>query len=198
MTVIVDEQPLAAEKLGLQTIGAVLDHLQGQGRLVVHLLIDGNAPDLNQLETIRKMPLSEHTLFVETSEAKKMAGEVLREMESLLEEAEQAKKLAVQLLQSNQPAKALEHLGWCFTIWHQAQDAVQKTAQLLGLSLESMEVEGTKLPQLIEEVTAPLRQVKSALESRDFVLLNDTLAYEMPHITQQWQTIINTVRSSIK
>src|SRR5687768_1685856 len=44
MSVIVDQQPLAAETLGLTTVGQVLAHLKRDNRLIVHVLIDGKEP----------------------------------------------------------------------------------------------------------------------------------------------------------
>ena len=54
MSVTVDQRPLPVEELGLNTVGEVLTHLQksGGGRLVVHVLIDGQEPDL-----VLEMPL---------------------------------------------------------------------------------------------------------------------------------------------
>jgi hypothetical protein len=197
MTVIVDEQPLAAEKLGLSTVGGVLEHLQKTKRLVVNLLVDGATPDLNRIDAVRQLLLSQHTLFIETVDPREMAKEVLQAVVERLPEAEKLKGETVELLQSNQMGKAMEKLGVCFNIWHQSQDAIQKTSQLLEISLESIQVDNTPLPELIERITAPLRQIKSALESRDFVLLGDILAYETPDTTQQWQSAIAAVRKAI-
>ena len=41
MSVIVDDQTIPAEQLGLTTLGQLLNHLQRDNRLVVHVLIDG-------------------------------------------------------------------------------------------------------------------------------------------------------------
>ena len=45
MSVTVDHRPLAAENLGLKTLGQVLAHLQKDNRLVVHVLIDDHVDD---------------------------------------------------------------------------------------------------------------------------------------------------------
>lgn len=68
MSVTVDHESLAAESLGLTTIGHVLSHLQRDNRLVINLLIDGQKPDLGRLGQIRAAPLDGHTLFIETAE----------------------------------------------------------------------------------------------------------------------------------
>ena len=61
MPVTVDSEPLAADALGLQTVGQVLNHLQRRERLVVHILIDGQEPDLDRMSTVRQKRLDPHT-----------------------------------------------------------------------------------------------------------------------------------------
>ena len=49
MSVTVDRLPLATEEMGLQTLGQLIAHLQKDNRLVVHVLVDGEEPDLSQM-----------------------------------------------------------------------------------------------------------------------------------------------------
>src|SRR3954464_9283188 len=126
MSVTVDHQPLPAEELGLTTIGQVLTHIQGQKRLVVHVLLDGEEPDLEQLATLKAAPLLGHTLFIETTEAKRLALDVLGEVENQLAEADRLTIEAVTFLRENQNIKAMEKLRGCFSTWQHAQESVLK------------------------------------------------------------------------
>src|SRR3954447_25551711 len=107
MAVMVDKQPLSTDSLGLKTVGQVLSHLQKDNRLVVHVLIDGQEPDLDRIAAICSKPLVGHTLFIETAEPKRLALEVLAEVEKQLDEADRLKNDSVQLLQGNHQTKAL-------------------------------------------------------------------------------------------
>src|SRR6185295_13225774 len=107
--------------LGLKTVGQLLAHLQQQDRLVVNVLIDGEEPDLSNLGKIKQSTLNGHTLFIETAEPREMAVEVLDEVQHQLNEADRLKNDAVELLQSNQPFKAMEKLSGCFTTWQHAE-----------------------------------------------------------------------------
>src|SRR5436190_3558798 len=98
MSVTVDHESLPAEQMGLKTIGQVLAHIQKGKRLVVHVLLDGEEPDLNQLGRLRTAPLMGHTLFIETSDPRKMAREVLEEVEDQLSEADRLTGDAIRLL----------------------------------------------------------------------------------------------------
>lgn len=138
MSVTVDQQPFATEELGLQTVGQVLTHLQQDDRLVVQLLIDGQQPDLAEIQTIRKSLVNGRTLYIETANPRQMALEVLDDVQEQLAGAEEFKNQAVELLQQNQIVGAMEKLGIYFSTWQSAQESVLKTSQLLRIDLEVM------------------------------------------------------------
>lgn len=197
MSVTVDQEPLAVEKMGFRTVGEVLAHLRRDNRLVTNLLIDGREPDLNRIGTVRRAPLTGHTVYIETAEPRQMAVEVLEEVESQLTEADRLKTDAVDLLQRNQPVKAMEKLSGCFTAWQTAQESVRKISQLLGIDLEAVRVSGLSLSALMQEFAAQLRQIKLSLEQRDFVTLSDILTYEATETSTRWRLALDAIRNVI-
>jgi hypothetical protein len=197
MSVTVDRQPLPADQLGLQTLGQLLAHLQKDNRLVVHVLVDGQEPDLAQMSSVRKLALDRHTLFIETADPRELAGEVLVEVQAQLDEADRLRGEASDLIARNQNQKAMEKLSGCFSTWQHAQESVLKTAQLLRLDLAGIRVEGTPLTEMVREFADQLRHIKAALENRDFVLLNDILTYEAPQTTARWRAAVTAIQSSV-
>src|SRR5687767_13991888 len=178
MSVTVDHRPLAAENLGLKTLGQVLAHLQKDNRLVVHVLIDGEEPDLNHLPQMKQKPVSGHTVFIETADPRQMALEVLDEVGAALDEADRLKTEAADLLQRNQNAPAMEKLSGCFTTWQHAQESILKTAQLLRIDLGKVAVgaaggANTTMRDLFDGFTRQLKEIRTSLEDRDFVRLCD-------------------------
>ena len=199
MSVTVDQRPLPVEELGLNTVGEVLSHLQkaGGGRLVVHVLIDGQEPDLARLPTVKKSPLKGHTLYIETAEPRQMAREVLTEVEGQLGEAERLKNEAAELLQQNLQPKAMEKLSGCFSTWQHAQESILKTAQLLRIDLGRVQVEGKSMSDTLQQFTATLKDIRTALEDRDFVRLTDILRYETSETCASWRAAIQSMRAVI-
>ena len=198
MSVTVDHERLEVEALGLRTIGQVLSHLQKDNRLVVNLLIDGQEPDFARLPQVRQAPINGHTLFIETAEPREMALEVIAEVETQLREADRLKSDAVDLLQKSGGAvRAMEKLSGCFSTWHNAQESVVKIARLLRLDLEAVRVGERSLSDLIGGFSAQLRQIRQALENRDFVTLADVLAYEMTETSAQWRDALGAVRGMV-
>lgn len=198
MPVTVDHSTLETETLGLRTVGQVLSHVQKENRLVIHLLIDGREPDLDRLGEVRREPVAGHTLFIETAEPRAMAMDVLSEVETQLDEADRLKTEAVQLLQRNGVGKAMEKLSGCFSTWQHAQESVHKTAQLLRIDLGKVFVGVRSLRDLLADFTGELRQIKDALESRDFVALGDILAYETTQTSGQWKRALGAIRDVIR
>ena len=198
MSVTVDHERLEVERLGLRTVGQVLAHLQRDNRLVVNLLIDGRQPDLDRIGAVRQAPLADHTLFIETAEPKEMALEVLEEVENQLKEADRLKGEAVNLLQRSGASGAMGKLSGCFSTWHNAHESVVKTAQLLRLNLADVCVNGRTLAEFLADFTGQLREIKHALENRDFVTVGDVLSYEMTQTTMQWRSALGAVRGLIQ
>ena len=197
MPVMIDQESLQIEQMGLQTVGQVLAHVQKDKRLVTSLLIDGEAPDLDRIGLVRQSPLLGHTVYIETVEPRQMALEVLGEVEIQLDEADRLRGSAVEMLYQNQPNRAMEKLSGCFSIWQIAQESVLKVAQLLRLDLESVCSSDQSIVALFQEFAAQLRQIKTALEDRDFVTLNDILTYEVPQTSTRWRETFAAIRQII-
>jgi hypothetical protein len=197
MAVMVDDKPLPAEQLGLTTVGQLLAHIQKDNRLVVHLLIDGEEPGAGKLAQLRATNLAGHTLYVETAEPKRMALDVLKEIEAHLKETDQLRTECVELLRANNTLKALEKLRGCFSTWQHAQESVLKTAQLLRIDLSKIVVDGRPFTEVLRAFSEQLRLIKRSLENRDFVSLIDTLVYETAETSDNWLAAIRSMRSVI-
>jgi len=198
MSVTVDHQPLETEALGLRTVGQVLAHLQREHRLVVHVLIDGREPDPQSFGAVRRSSIAGHTLFIETADPRQLATEALTDVEEELNEADRLRAEATDLLGRNLNVKAMEKLSGCFSTWQAAQESVLKTAQLMRVDLNQLRVSGASLTDMLTEFTGQLRQIKTALEQRDFVHLNDILTYEATQTNAQWRAALQALRAVIE
>jgi hypothetical protein len=91
----------------------------------------------------------------------------------------------------------MERLSGCFSTWQHAQESVLKTAQLLRLDLETVDIGGERLADLVRGFAEQLRSIKGALENRDFVLLNDILTYEACETSGKWRGAIGAIRAAM-
>ncbi len=198
MPVTVDRHPLAAEELGLSTVGQVLTHLQRDNRLVVHMLIDGEEPDMAGLGAAKRVPLMGHTLYIETADPRELATDALGQVEEQLREADGMKNEAADLLQKNQTVRAMEKLSGCFAIWQNAQETVAKVSELLRIDPAKILVAGRPLEEMLSGFGDLLRQIKTTLEHRDFVSLCDILTYETAETTAQWRLALDGLKSLVE
>jgi len=197
MSVTVDNRPLAVEQLGLKTVGEVLSHIQKDRRLAVHILIDGQAPEPGQFGSLRNVELAGHTIYVETADPRQLALEVFDGVADQLEQAEQARQRACDMLARNQPSSALEQLNICLRAWQHAQEAIGKTAALLRIPLQDVRVEDKPISELLEGFASHLRQIRAALEQRDYVMLGDVLTYETETVSARWRQCIATMTAMV-
>jgi hypothetical protein len=197
MAVTVDHQPLRFGDLGLRTVGQLFSHLQRLNRLVVHVLIDGREPDLGRMGSVRREALDQHELFIETADPCELARDALNTVSEQLKEADRLRYDATELLGHGSQFKAMEKLSGCFSTWQHAQESILKTAQLLKIDLNTLLVAGMSLTDLLADFTQQLRDMKRALENRDFVLLSDILLYEANHTSKQWRQAVHAMLQRI-
>jgi predicted NUDIX family phosphoesterase len=197
MSITVDDRTFMPHDLGIETVGDLLTLVQKDERLITNLLIDGAEPDLSRLHILRKAPVAGHTIYVETAEPRRMAMEVLDEVDKHLDEADALKAEAIDMLSRDQVTRALERLGRCFGVWYSAQESVVKTAQLLRIDLSKITLGDTPLTDVLDQFKEQLLNIRTALENRDFVSLSDSLQYETTETTDQWRQAVQAVRAAI-
>jgi len=126
-----------------------------------------------------------------------MAGDVLDEVESQLRQADRLRSESIDLLDRNQPAPAMERLSGCFSTWQHAQETVLKTAQLLRIDLSCLRVGGRAFPELLADFTSHLREIRTALEERDFGGVARLLKNDSTRTCGQWYDAIACLRQAI-
>jgi hypothetical protein len=198
MSITVDDRPLAAEQLGLETVGQLLAHIQKENRLIVHVLIDGEEPDLNHLGALRQSPLRGHTLYIETTEPKQMALDVLDAVEHQLTEADRLTNDAVDLLRGGRPCARWKSSAAASAPGSTRRSRCSRPAQLLRIDLRRIFVDGRPFNEVLAEFTSQLKLIKKSLENRDFVSLIDTLVYETAETSLGWRAAIRSMRSVIE
>ena len=105
---------------------------------------------------------------------------------------------AADLLQQDDPAKAMDLVKESINGWLQAQQAVGQSAQLLQLDLEAIKVGDQSVMGRMSELIASLTELKDIVVANDFVALADALQYEWPEITDRWDAAIGAIVKHIE
>lgn len=181
----------------LPTVGAVLDRIAGDRRIAVGVLVDGREPELADLDALRAIPTDAHLVQIETADPREMAMDALVSMEKALNEADASRDQAADLLQRNQTQAAMAQLSACLGVWQQAQQCVTQSAQLVGIDLDEIRVEGQELQAVVSDFATQLREIRRALEDRDYVALSDVLTYELGETGRRWRSAIMSLSSAV-
>jgi hypothetical protein len=198
MPVIIDQVSLNADDLGIVTIGQVLSRVWRANRLVVRLVIDGDSPDLRNIEAIRNTPLENRTVFIETADPRQTAIDSLLQADDQLRQADQLKNETADLLRANQWTAALTKFAQCLQCWLETQQVVSGVARLLKIDLEILHAGDQTLARQLAEFAGQLRQIQSALEAGDLVGLTDLLVYETADTSDHWRAAVQAMRVAIK
>lgn len=198
MSVTVDDELLAAESLGLATVGQVLTHLRSRDRLVVHVMIDGREPNFDEMEAVRAQPIADRTVYIETADPRQIADEVFHQVERLLEDAEPLREQTIEHLQAGEYAEALKKLGGCFTSWTHAQQSIEKVSKLLRIDLARITAGDQTLAAWLKTFAGQLQEIRGALEERDYNLLADLLRHETNETSARWRDAIAAIRAATR
>jgi hypothetical protein len=179
--------------MGMTTVGQVITHAQRDKRVVINVMIDGRSTPVDQLSKIRKSPIINQKLYIETAQPGELAHDVLEDVRTLLNNSQPHRAATIALLDKNKVGPAMEKLSLYFSNWQQAQESLIKVSRLLGINLDLITVNGQPIEQILAEFTQQLRQAKFTLANRDFVTLSDILIYEAPETLNRWLAVIDTL-----
>lgn len=198
MQVLVDSRPLDAEGSTLgELIDAAHESLRGSGRLVVEVRVDGALIEAGTLDAQMNEPVTGETVELATADPRTLAQETLGQVAAVLGDVRDVQEKAAGLLRSDQPGDALEQVREAVGVWQQAQASVMHSAQLLGLDLDGMTLEGESAPAVIEQLADQLKALREQLNAGDWLGLADTLEYELTEAAERWTQLIAELQRRI-
>jgi hypothetical protein len=202
MEVYLDDEPFHPQTHPQTTVGDVIEQaktrLPSEQRMLVAIRCDGQEVPSERLEDVLASPIDAYAkVELATTSRQQLAIDALEGAAALFGETSGMTGDVVELLSQGQTARAMKLLGECLEAWNQAGDTVRRTAQLLSLDLDTMQVEQQPLPELFGVLREQLNGIKEAIEGRDYVLLADILQYELPQTAQQWERMIRAVRDRV-
>jgi len=199
MPVKIDDQPVSLEAGSLRALlAAARDHLAPAGRMVVQVQVDGQPVVDEALDSDQPADFAGKEVQMFSATPAELAVGALEQSREQIAEARQQQEDAAELLQKDEPAKALDLVGGSIAGWIQAQQAVTSVAQLLGLDLTAIKVDDQDVASRTQELLTRLVELKELLEANDHVALADALAYEWPETTDRWDAALGAMVKHIE
>ncbi|MEO0475113.1 MAG: hypothetical protein AAF085_03955 [Planctomycetota bacterium] len=198
MPIQIDDQPsnLSAGSMR-ELLAAVSDSLASDGRVVVEVKVDGESITGTALDDDQPTAASSD-IRVYTAKAANLVVGILDEVRTQLAASQQMQQQAADLLQQDDPAKAMDLVKQSIDGWLQAQQAVGQSAQLLQLDLQAIKVADQPVMERMSELITALNELKDIISANDFVAMADALQYEWPEITNRWDAAIGAIIQHIE
>mgnify|MGYP006300455585 CR=1 FL=1 len=179
-------------------IAAARDRLSQSGRMIVEVRLDGNTVPSDELESHHDQPIDAEEVQLITAEPFELARQSLLDVKEALAGVRDDQQKAAELLQSDQPADALNAIREALQVWQQAQQTVLQAGRLIGLDLDHTQVEGQPIPEIVDHLAEQLKTVRDQLLANDWIGLADTLAYELDEAIGTWSAMIDELSNQIK
>lgn len=200
MQVYLDGQPLAVERATLASgLRAASEAAQKRGRVVVEVYVDGSLVS----DTILSDPPDEvlgREMKTVSVEPRLLVRETLLDAAEALDRAGQEQVDAADEIQSGRVEGAMPLLQSAILKWQAVRDAVEKSASLLEIPLNSR-VAGPgdrNLGQVVDGLAASLTDVRRSLEAEDWSGLADLLAYDMTEQVRSWQDMLRSLADGLR
>ncbi len=199
MPVKIDDQPVSLQGGSLRALlAAAREHLAPEGRMVVQVQLDGQPVVEEALDSDQPTDFSAVEVQMYSASPADLAVGALEQAREQIAGARELQEQAADLLQQDEPAQALNKVGHSIAGWIQAQQAVTQVAELLGLDLTTIRVEGEPVATRTQALLNRLVELKELLEASDHVALADALAYEWPETTERWDAALGAIVQHIE
>ena len=193
MPIHIDDQPstLTAGSMR-ELLATVSESLASTGRVVIEVKVDGESITGPALDDDQPTAASSDIRVYSAKPGDLVVG-ILDEVRTQLAASQQMQQEAADLLQQDDPAKAMDLVKQSIDGWLQAQQAVGQSAQLLQLDLQAITVDDQPVMDRMNELITSLTELKDIVVANDFVALADALQYEWPEITDRWDAAIAAI-----
>lgn len=198
MQILIDEVPcnMDAGTVG-EAIKSASDLARDRGRLIVDVTVDGSRLTEADLTSSRRHDEAAEIIRFTSADPVEMVTHAFEDAQDALAEADELQREAAELLQSGQHTVAMDKLNEAVAIWLSVQEAIVKGAQVVGLDLDTVNVGGAPLQDMIQRLNECLKIVRRGLQDRDEIALADTLLYEFPQVVEQWRGLLRDLRARI-
>jgi hypothetical protein len=202
MQVLLDDQPLSMDP---PTLAAAVRGAQqiarARGRIIVEASADGNLISDDLLANPSDEPVRIATLSIRSAEPRALVSFTLADAADALSHVAEDHDRVGREIQAGRTQDALGKLGDSIATWQAVCDILNKSASLLKIDLDSIDVgdgDSTPLSARFKIMLERLASIKTALETQDFSALSDVLLYDMAPLARQWSATLGAIAGRVR
>jgi hypothetical protein len=182
-------QPSLADALAVATADAAR-----RGRLIVEVKADGVVVPDDKLGNPSNEPSTIRELRLLSAEPRALVRHTILEAVGALETAQAEQAKAAELIQSGNPEEALNTLQVAMLTWQAVRDVVARSAAVLGLDLDTIDLpgveEGLNFKTATKDLLGHLSQMRTALDQQDWSALSDIVGYDLDAQAGVWKGLL--------
>ena len=191
MKVLLDETPCEIDAANIgEAVAAVVGIAEQSGRLVVEVLVDGNALSEDDLQESTRLESKADEIQVLTTTMETLLHETFIEAVAALEGTAKSQTDAARLLQSGDASGGMNELVNALETWTGIRDAVVKGLELAELDPRGIDVDGIPLTKAISDLQGCLETLKNTMIADDLAATCDCLLYDLPPVNDAWSTVL--------
>lgn len=202
MIVTMDGQRVDAEFAPGSTLHAVIGQARrglDAGRLVVGVARNGRALLDDDLTAALPKPVEPgEQIDLVSGGCAEVVSDALRGVSSEIARATREHEGISRDLAGGRVAEALERFEGSLRAWRACQQALVESAELLSVDVAELRFEGRPLREHAEELARVLCELRDGIAARDFVLVGDLIAYEMPPLAELWQRLLDDLADRVR
>ena len=181
----------------LQELVDLVREWHARGRLIVSVAVNGRQIEPSDLSDMLQRPVAESDqIRFETGDPRNLVQSAFEELSTAFGEARWQHGALADKLAAGQADVAVRDLGGYLELWSTCRQALLQCSSLLDRDLTGHEYHGLPLESYLQNAVNVLKQVRDALEARDYVSLGDLVRYELPMLSETWQNIFEDLRAS--
>lgn len=165
----------------LSVVAAAIEFLRERNRAIIAVTIDGqDVPADDLITALEGRTLdSVAALEVQSADVHALVNECLSSLEQALPDLPAACHSLAEVFQGEAPDEGYEPFQKLAEIWSHVKARETQIVHALDLDLEQIDVAGTPMKRIHEELNEFLHEAAEALQTNDTVLLGDLLEYEL-------------------
>lgn len=204
MSAYLNGQPITGETLTPDiTVGQVVEkakaRLNDTGDIIFSVICNENEVPADRLDEVLSQPLSAFSrVELISGRPEELVLEALRETRRSFSDSFATIKQAAQDMTAGNLAKGMAGLVECLGVWSNVHETIVQGGALVDIDFDRLVIDGRHILDWLNDLSTKLKEIKSAIESRDNVLLADMLSYEMDEIMQGWESVLHAFVEQVK
>ena len=191
MRVLLDNDPCPISPASIgEALLAASDIAEGQGRLVIEVLVDGQPLTDNDLQEEDRLSKSAEEVQLKTTTVTHLLSETFANAAAAIHDAHTVHEQAADLIGSGKSIEGMQALSAALSMWGEIHEAVVKGLALAGEDPDSVAVGEVQLTKASSSLQQILADLKNGISIQDNSSICDCLLYEFPPVSAQWITLL--------